>query len=61
MLESIPPPLRVSQKLYAGKPTPDVQKAAAVSGSVLERVTNSIETNSKLVQFLSFDLLQIRT
>ena len=58
MLEPIiPPPLKVSQKLYACKHAPNVQKSAAVSRTVPGRVTTCTETNSKLVQFLSSDLL----
>ena len=61
MLKPIPPPLRVSQKLFEGKHAPDIQKSATVSRSVPESVPTFVETNSKLVLYLSSNLMQIRT
>ena len=60
MLEVLPPTLKVSHKLFEGKHVLDVKKTTATPRTVLENVFTSIDNHADLVQFLSFDLMQIK-
>ena len=60
MLEVLPPPLKVSHKLFEGKHVPDVKKATATLGTVPKNVFTSADNHADLVQFLSSDLVQIK-
>ena len=60
MLEVLPHPLKVSHKLFEGKHVPDVKKATTTPETVLENVFTFADNHADLVQFLSFDLLQIK-
>ena len=59
-MEVLPPPLKVSHKLFEGKHVPDVKKATATSSTVPETVFTSTNNHADLVQFLSSDLIQIK-
>ena len=60
MMEVLPPPLKVSHKLFEGKHVPDVKRATATLSTVPETIFTSADTHADLVQFLSSDLMQIK-
>ena len=60
ILEVLPPPLKVSHKLFEGKHVPDIKKPTATSQTVPETVFTSADNHADLVQFLSTDLVQIK-
>ena len=49
MLEVLPPPLKVSHKLFEGKHVPDVKKATATSSIVPKTVFTSVDNHADLV------------
>ena len=60
LLETLPPHLKVSHKLFEGKHVPDVKKNTTVFETAPKNVFTFVDNHANLVHFLSFDLLQIQ-
>ena len=60
IMEILPHSLCISQKMFKGKHAIDVQKHVVVFGDVPENVFTSTDSHADLVQYLSFNLMQIR-